>query len=659
MKRKAWNMPPDTPIPESLLRAGYTPLLASVLAARGYTHPQAAAEFLRADETQLSDPRLLPDMDTAVQRLRLAAQRDEHVVVYGDYDVDGITATTLLTEYLRGIGIRTDIYIPDRLEEGYGLNRKAIDRLRQQNTDLIVTVDCGVTAIEETRCAVESGIDVIITDHHECMDELPPALAVVNPKRADCVYPQREIAGVMVALKLVCAMSGDTPEMLRRYADLAAMGTVADVMPLQGENRYIVSLGLEKLRTRPRPGIAALMRQSGITPDRVSSTTVGYTLSPRINAAGRLGLVRKAAELMLEHDPDRAEELAGELCDLNRERQQLEAEIWEQAHHMLRGKTVNGPIVLAGENWHQGIIGIAASRLAEEFSAPTVIISVNGEICKGSCRSFGGFNLFEALGQTAGLLEEFGGHALAAGLNIRRDRIGQLRQSLQAYYDSHPPTEENGLSPEVRIHDAEMLSPRCIASLDRLEPCGSTNPRPIFCLTGARLLLAAPIAGGRHTRLRIEKFRHEYECVWFSHSPADFGAAVGDSVDIVFTPQISFYRGRQNVQLVLQDLRRTDVSPLCRQILIGRPSHISISRTDITRVWRSLEGICPVRIELPRLGDLCPQVPQARIAMALRILSEIDLISLRLSGNQLSIMMVVRQDKADLSQSVSWRRYHI
>ena len=658
MKRKAWNMPPDIPVPEQLLRAGYTPLLASVLAARGITDAKAAAAFLQADASQLGDPWLLPDMDRAVARLRLAVERGERVAVYGDYDVDGITAATLLTEYLRGLGIYVEVYIPDRLEEGYGLNRKAVDTLYGRRIDLIVTVDCGVTAIEETRYARSLGMDVIITDHHECMDELPPALAVVNPKRTGCTYPQREIAGVCVALKLVCAMHGSSGDILQQYADLAAMGTVADVMPLVGENRYIVTEGLKKLRSSPRPGLAALMELSGITGERISATTMGYTLSPRINAAGRLGLVYKAADLMLEHDPARALVLAQELCALNRERQQLEAAIWDEAHRLLGNRTVNGPIVLAREGWHQGIIGIAASRLAEEFASPAIIISIDGDICKGSCRSYGGFNLFEALGQNADLLEEFGGHALAAGLNIHRDNIDALRRSLQKYYDDHPPAEEVGLSPDVRIHSPELLSLECVRSLERLEPCGSTNPRPVFCMTGARLLLCAPIAGGRHTRIRVEKFRRDYECVWFSHRPENIEATVGDSVDLVFTPQISEYHGRRSVQLVLMGVRRSDVSPLCRQILVGRPSHVAVSRGDISCVWNSLQDICPLKVELSRLYELTPKLPPARIAMSLRFLQEVGSVSLSLTGSRLTVMLVVRQERPDLSQSVSWRKYH-
>lgn len=660
MKHKVWNIPPAVSIPEELIRAGYTPLLAAVLASRGVTEASAAASFLEGGPCALEDPMLLTDMDAAVRRIERARQNGEKVAVYGDYDVDGITSACLLAEYLRDIGIETEIYIPDRMEEGYGLNIGAIEHLRDAGVTLIITVDCGVTAVGETDYAASLGMDMLITDHHECQAELPRAVAVVDPKRPDGRYPSRDLAGVGVAFKLVCALSGDSEAMMEQFSDLVAVGTIADVMPLTGENRHIVKAGLEKLRMSPRAGLAALMAEAGVTESRLNAMSIGFTLAPRINAAGRLGRVAHAAELMMEHDPERARRLAAELCDMNRERQQLEAAIWEEALAMLAGQTPKGPIVLAGEGWHQGVIGIAASRLAETYSVPAVIISLDGERGKGSCRSYGGFNLFDALGACGDLLEGFGGHTLAAGLNIHRDNVDAFRKALEEHYVNHVPQAEEGLPLDLVIGDRRMLTMRCVESLEALEPCGNENPRPMFALLDAYLQELAPIGGGKHVRLKIEKFGQTYDCVWFSHSINDLGLSVGDRVDAAFYPQVSEFRGRRNVQLVLQDLRKADIAGLCRGILReGDAPGVTIDRSELARIWRSLEGLAPLRIGIGRLGKIEHRLPAARIALGLRVLWELKLAEVRFAEEEdIYIMLTNKGIKADLMQSAAWRKYH-
>lgn len=663
MKHKVWNIPSAVSIPEELIRAGYTPLLAAVLASRGVTTVSAAASFLEGGVRTLEDPLLLTDMDAAVRRIERARQNGEKVAVYGDYDVDGITSACLLTEYLRGIGIETEIYIPDRMEEGYGLNTGAIERLRDMGVSLIITVDCGVTAVGETDYAASLGMDMLITDHHECQAELPRAVAVVDPKRPDGRYPSRDLAGVGVAFKLVCALSGDSAAMLERFADLVAVGTVADVMPLTGENRYIVKTGLEKLRAAPRAGLAALMAEAGVTESRLNAMSIGFTLAPRINAAGRLGRVAHAAKLMMEHDPEKARRLAAELCDMNRERQQLEASIWEEAVAMLDGQTPTGPIVLAGQGWHQGVIGIAASRLAETYSVPAVIISLDGDHGKGSCRSYGGFNLFDALGACGDLLEGFGGHALAAGLNIRGENVDAFRAKLAECYANYVCPTEEGLPLDLVIGDRRMLTMKCVESLEALEPCGNENPRPLFALLDAQLLEAAPIGGGKHVRLKIEKFGQSFDCVWFSHSINELGLSPMERVDVAFYPQVSEFRGRRNVQLVLQDLRKADVAGLCRRILReGDAPGVAINRGDLARVWRSLEELSPLRIGIGRLGKIEHRLPAARIALGLRVLWELDLAEIRFAEEEnvedIYVMSTDKGIKADLMQSAAWRKHH-
>jgi len=388
----------------SLVQSGYAPLTAMILSARGITDAKSAHRYLGCD-APLHDPFLMKDMDLAAGRVGLALARGEKIAVFGDYDVDGITATCLLTDFLRSCGGDVVSYIPGRLEEGYGLNPIAIAQLSGEGVKLIITVDCGITAVEEAKLCASLGIDLVITDHHECKDVLPAAIAVVDPHRPDCGYPHKNLSGVGVAFKLACALSGSQEEVLEEYADMVCLGTVADVMLLQGENRVFVARGLELLRHTRRPGIAALMKESGCASDSVSSSSIGFMLAPRINAAGRMGQIDLAVELFLTHDPHRAAELAARLCELNRQRQAVESEIYDQAVSMLPPEGTPEAIVLADETWHQGVVGIVASRIAEEYCCPTFLICLDGEHGKASSRSFGGFNLFSSLTALAPLLE--------------------------------------------------------------------------------------------------------------------------------------------------------------------------------------------------------------------------------------------------------------
>ncbi|MCD7768891.1 MAG: single-stranded-DNA-specific exonuclease RecJ [Oscillospiraceae bacterium] len=657
MKNKVWNLPAPVAIPEGL--TGYAPLLAAVLAARGFKTAEEAAFLLDDGPWELGDPMQIPDMDRAVRRIRLARERGETVAVYGDYDVDGITASCLMAEYLQGLGLKTEVYIPDRLGEGYGVNDEAVRQLCSRGVSLIVTVDCGITAVEQTALAASLGMDIIITDHHECQAHLPEAVAVVDPKRPDCDYPDRELAGVGVAFKLACALEGDGMAVLSRCADLVALGTIADVMPLVVENRRMVRAGLEKLRTAPSPGLDALMALSGIEKSRITATAVGFTLAPRINAAGRLGHTTLALRLLLEKNSRQALSLAEELCSMNHQRQQMEADIWEQTSRMMAGKSPTGPIVLAGEGWHPGIIGIAAARLSEAYSVPTVMISLDGEQGKGSCRSVGGFNLFDALAYCDSLLETFGGHALAAGLNIRRANIDAFRKALQEYYVNHPPQEDEGLALDLEVTDPALLTLESVDALQALEPFGNGNPRPNLCMLDCCLASAVPIGGGKHIRLRLEKFGQSYDCVWFSHRIERLGARRGDRVDAAFYPQISEFRGRRTVQLVLLDLRRTDRQALCRRALEGQTgAGQRLTRSELGRLWRSLARRSPVHLGVGRLEGIEPGLDPVQIALGLRVLSELGLAAVRTDGQSVDITLIVREGKADLMQSVTWRRYH-
>lgn len=661
MKQQNWNIPLHRPvISPTLLAAGFSPLLAALLSLRGIHTAAKAYEFLNGGIHSLKDPLLLTDMPLAVGRITRAVRNGEHVAVYGDYDVDGITSTCLLADYLRSIGLHCDIYIPDRIEEGYGLNVDAIRALHQRGVTLIISVDCGVTAIQETEFASELGIDMIITDHHECRETLPNAVAVIDPKRPDCNYPSQSLAGVGVAFKLVCAIDGNSQRVLDRYSDLLAVGTIADVMPVTEENRYMIQAGLQKLIENPRPGLAALVQETGIQDKKLNTTTIGYNIAPRLNAAGRLGQVSVAVDLLLSSGSSTPQKLAAQLCEMNRSRQSLETAIWEQANAMLQPDPPMTPIVLACDNWHQGVIGIAASRLTESFSLPAVMISLQGEKGKGSCRSFGGFNLFEALSACSEYLESFGGHALAAGLSIRRDQIDAFRQALGDYYLAHPPTDTLCLEVDLTIDDPALLSMDSIASLDQLEPFGNGNPRPCMCILAAVVEAIIPVGGGKHVRLRVDKFGQSYECIYFSHSAEELGFCVGDLVDLAFFPQVNEFRGRRSVQLLISSIRPADLMLTCRRISMldscsaAEAAELRPDRADFARLWRGLlscGGTLSGTVE--EIAALCSawiHYPP-KLYVCLSTFQELNLLHLEQNETRLTITLCHAEQKVDLFSS--------
>lgn len=596
MNPKDWKIPYTRPlVSPALLDAGFTPLLSAVLSLRGLRTPEEAGRLLYGDEECLGDPMQMLGMAEAKERILRAIDVHETVAVYGDYDVDGITSTCLLTHYLRSRGLEVIPYIPDRNEEGYGLNSAALDGLKERGVSLLITVDCGITAVDEARHAGELGIDLIITDHHECGgDALPGVCALIDCKQPGDTYPNKNLAGVGVALKLVCACEGGSGEMLDRYADLAAIGTVADVMPLVGENRCLVRRGLRQIARRPRPGIAAMLREASIDPQKLSATAIGFGLAPRLNAAGRLGQARIAGELLMCGDEALAARLASELCELNRKRQSIETEIWRQASEVIADETPDAPIVLASEDWHQGVIGIAASRLAEQYSLPAVMICLSGETGKGSCRSYGGFNLYEALSACGEHLIGFGGHALAAGLTIRRDKLEAFRRALAEYYRANRPSPTPDVQCDLLIRDPALLSAENVRDLDLLEPYGNQNPKPVMCFSGALLEQLSPVGGGRHLRLRVRLGQRRFEGIFFSHTAEELGVDAGELVDLAFSPQINEYHGNVSVQLVASALRAHDPTALCREILDGNEAALWAAapycpdRADFVRVWRSL-----------------------------------------------------------------------
>ena len=680
MRYKQWKIAHPSPEGRAQLeRAGIPSLLACVLSARGVTEPEQAWKLLTPGEEPLLDPMLLKDMDRAVLRVTRALKRGETIAVYGDYDVDGITATCLLTDCLTRLGGRVRSYIPDRLEEGYGLNEEAVLHLARQGVTLIITVDCGITAAREVEFARELGIDVVITDHHECKQAIPEAAAVVDPHRPDCPYPFKGLAGVGVALKLAMAAAGPDRAGLvfREYADLAAVGTVADVMPMTGENRTIVQTGLAALAHPRRVGLAQLMEEAGLGDKPVTSVSIGYTLAPRINAAGRMGQADLAAELLLTRDPGRAAALAQELCALNRERQTIECEIFQECVQRLERRPQSGVILLADEHWHQGVVGIVASRLTEKYSCPAFMVCLDQGMGKGSCRSWGGVNLFHLLTQCQDLLEGFGGHAMAAGFTVREENIPALECRLRQLVLEEQAGEE---LPSLLDIDAAVLpqelTVEAVEALDALEPCGAGNPRPVLVLTGAHVISAAQVGRGRHLKLRLEGRGVPLDAIFFSVDGSELGLTPGCRVDVAFYPQINDFRGVRSVQLQVVDLRHAMTRAQLEQSIYekyrrGEPlspqeaQSLLPTRAEFVCLWRYLERQCAGQTFLE---DTLARIAQKsarsggqserpnHTLVCLEVMEERGLISLERQSGRVQITLHRLEHKVDLNASAILRR---
>lgn len=673
MKYGIWKVSqPEAGAVNALVGSGYAPLAAMVLASRGMEDDHQARAYLDCN-APLLDPFLMTDMDKAAGRVGLAMSRGEKIAVFGDYDVDGITATCLLTDFLRCHGADAVSYIPGRLEEGYGLNPIAIHQLHDEGVKLIVTVDCGITAVSEAELCRQLGIDLVITDHHECKQTLPAAAAVVDPHRPDGGYPHKNLSGVGVAFKLASALCGSQEGVLEEYADMVCLGTVADVMPLQGENRVFVARGLESLAHTKRPGIAALMAECGCAPEAVSASSIGFMLAPRINAAGRMGQIDLAVELFLTDDPDKAAEAARGLCELNRQRQAVESEIYRQAVSMLPMGKPPEAIVLADESWHQGVVGIVASRIAEEYACPTFLICLDGEHGKASSRSHGGFNLFASLSALSPLLESYGGHELAAGFTISRANIPEFRRQIcalaaQYYTDDVPRTV---LDVDCAV-SPELLTLHNVDSLQMLEPCGNGCPKPVLMVKNLTIDRISMVGGGRHMRLRLCSGHTYLNAIYFSANPQTVSIQPGDLVDVAFTPQVNEFRGTRTVQMNVIDIRPScnaeclpDAAPYRDMqrgnLTAGEAAALLPDRKMLALVWRYLDAANPVQ-ESPVC--LCRKIVRwsgkplnlGQMLTCLDIFRDVGLLTVQRQHKYVSIRLTPGEGKADLSRSQTMQR---
>lgn len=588
---KKWNVmlkPEDLPgIEEVSCELGISQILASLLANRGFKTSDEARAFLSKNQEIIHNPFLLNDMDLAIDIILSAVSEKKKITIYGDFDVDGVTSVSILYLYLQEFGATVDYYIPNRLSEGYGMSCGAINKLYRNGTGLIITVDTGVTAIEEVEYANNLGIDVVVTDHHECADILPNAKAIINPKRKDSTYPFQQLAGVGVVFKLLCALESKrtktdiweaTKVIAYKYSDLTAIGTIADVMPVVDENRIIITLGLQQTEKTERVGLQELVEickngegksVKNKTKKRVNSNFVGYTLAPRINAAGRINSADLAVKLFLEQESERAKLLVYQLCEINRERQAIENYIADMANEMIENEVPDDKwmIILDHNDWHHGVVGIVSSRVTEKFGLPSILISFEGNenpddpeaIGKGSGRSFEGMNLVDALTECSDLLEKFGGHELAAGLSIKRKNLPEFKARMEAYakkcFQGTAPEHVLDIDRELSVRDITLDLAREISCL---EPYGTSNQTPLFCIKNATLIDILPVGMNRHLKLTFLKDNKSLAAMLFSVTPQEFTMSRGDEVDIAFALEVNEFNGTCSAQLLVKDIKLSD-----------------------------------------------------------------------------------------------------
>ena len=621
-------------------------LLAGILAARGITDPTEALTLL-AGEEELSDPMLLTDMDKACARILEAIDKEQTIVVYGDYDVDGVTATALLYQHLKGMGASVKCMLPSREGDGYGLSKNAIQSIHDKGCQLIVTVDNGISALKEAEFAASLGVDLIVTDHHLPHDALPKAVAVVDPRRADDHSPFKGLCGAGVAFKLCAALDGCPPEEMLDYCgDLAAVGTVADVMPLTGENRTLVKAGLKLLQQTDRPGISALLEEVGLEGKPITAENVSYAIAPRINAAGRMDNAVTALQLVLCEDEERAEELAHKLNEINVARQETEQEIVKAAQKQLDAEPAileDRVILIWGRDWHPGVIGIVASRLVEKTGRPVIVVSVDehGE-GKGSGRSVQGFNLHQCIASCEDILLRFGGHAMAAGLSVREENLPELRRRLNEWAAREcavlftPPLEC-----DLSIH-LDRITVESVRRLEQLAPYGAENPTPVFVLEKAVIDGIFSVSEGKHCRLRLRQGNASIYAVWFGMPPEQLPYTMGDVVDAAVN--LSVYESLRGAQLSGRILElhpagfgnaAAEQTALVQALRRGTPlsaeqkARIAPERSDIITVYRELQARRWHAEDLQPLFAKLGEENTGKILVAITALEQVGLIAVR------------------------------
>lgn len=538
---------------------GLSNLISSILASRGIIEKEDVREFLNPTRADFHDPFLMPDMEKAVDRILKAIQTQEKTIIYGDYDVDGITSITVLKKFLEERNLQVGEYIPNRLNEGYGLNKEAVKKIAEQGYKLIITVDCGISCIEEIKYATELGLEVIVTDHHEPAEELPKCLAVVDAKRKDNQYPFNQLAGVGVVFKLIQAISIklnlDNKEYLK-YLDIVCVGTISDIVPLVDENRVITKLGLKLVPISKNIGLRTLLASTGYK--EVNSTTISFGIAPRINACGRMGEEKEALKLFLTNDLHEAKEITEKLNNYNLERQETEKRIFKQALEQIEnGEKDKSCIVLGQEGWHHGIIGIVASKVTDIYFKPSILICFEGEEGKGSGRSIPGFNLHDAVMNCDTYVEKFGGHSMAIGINVKRENFEKFKKEFEEYTQN---SHISDIIPIIQIDkqvDIKKINIQDVNELKLLEPYGEGNKMPVFLIKNLKILSIRSLSEGKHIKLKLEIDNYMIDAIGFNMGEVVDKYLIGDKVDIVGSLEVNQFGGNENIQVNLKDLRKT------------------------------------------------------------------------------------------------------
>lgn len=539
---------------------GISTLLAKILVNRGIVDSKQIKVFLEPQRHDFHNPFDMLDMEMAVNRIIEAINNKEKTIIYGDYDVDGITSITVLKKFLNERGLDVDYYIPNRLEEGYGLNKEAIEEIAKKGYKLMITVDCGISGVEEVELANSLGIETIITDHHEQLDVLPNAYAIINPKRRDNTYPFRGLAGVGVVFKVIQAISMklnlDEKEYLK-YLDIVCIGTISDIVPLVDENRVIAKLGLMLVKCTKNVGLKELIEESGYK--TIDSGMVSFGIAPRINACGRMGKQEEALELFLTDNPEKAKTITKRLNEYNIQRQETEKQIFEQAISELEKENLEekSSIVLAGENWHHGVIGIVASRITEKFFKPTILICIEDDIGKGSGRSVPGFDLHEALAQSSKYLEKYGGHEMAVGLSLKKENIQEFKNHFEEYAKSKGVKD---IVPIINV-DSEItkkdINKATVEQIKILEPFGEQNKQPLLIYKNLKIASIRALSEGKHLKLMLKDENEIINAIGFNLGELSEEYLIGDKVDVVGTLEINAYNGQEQIQINLKDIMKS------------------------------------------------------------------------------------------------------
>lgn len=641
------------------------PFVAMIASSRGYDDPALLEEFL-SDEPVFAHPLELRDMDKAAQRINEAIENGEKIAIYGDYDCDGVTATALLLLYLTEKGADLIYHIPDRFNEGYGMNKPAIDVLKTKGVNLIVTVDNGISCKEEIDYAVSLGIDVVVTDHHLPPEEIPDAVAVVDPHRKDDSSEFKDICGVAVAFMLVCAIEDAMPEeMIYKYGDLVALGTVGDVMPLTSENRCFVKTGFDIIKNQRRTGIDALIKVAGLDNDKLSVGRISFGLVPRINAAGRMGSAERALKLLTSDSKETATALAEEINAENISRQETEKEIYREAQNIIeaQGLYKDRVIVVAGENWHHGIVGIVASRICEHYGKPAIVLSTDGDVAHGSGRSLEGFSLYEAVKSAEAYTEKFGGHEQAAGLTVKKENIVAFRTKINEYAKSLKPVAPV-LKLDCKLNPA-ALSIDLVYALDMLQPFGTGNNVPVFALLAVQIEKITPVGNGKHLKISFVKGAVAFQAMLFSCEEKAFPFKKGEFLDIAVVLETNLYNSKEYLSIQIKDYRYAgfnDENLACQLAAYddfsgGEVKDYSLycptieeCRTVYKYIYREpciTEGI---------IQRLSGSIDIAKVKIILDILAEMSLIS-RTNANGVEILSVINVgSKVDLEQSEILKR---